>query len=127
MPTPIVIIIGELQLEAELTNHPVAQAIAAKLPIRFSGDYWGEELYGTIPVRMDEPDTVDLIDEPGTIAYWPVGKAFCIFWGPTPVSDGEEIRPASPVNIIGRVTRGLDKLINEKPDPINIKLEPVDE
>ena len=40
----------------------------------------------------------------GDLGYWPEGNAFCIFFGPTPVSKGNEIRPASAVNIFGRVT-----------------------
>jgi hypothetical protein len=39
----------------------------------------------------------------GELGYWPVGHAFCIFWGPTPASRGEEIRANSPVNVFGRL------------------------
>jgi hypothetical protein len=41
--------------------------------------------------------------EAGDLGYWPPGRAFCIFFGPTPASEGGEIRPASPVNVVGRV------------------------
>ena len=39
----------------------------------------------------------------GDLGYWPPGPAFCIFFGPTPMSRGEEIRPASPVSVFGQV------------------------
>jgi hypothetical protein len=39
----------------------------------------------------------------GHLGYWPSGHAFCIFFGPTPVSRGNEIRPASAVNVFGQV------------------------
>jgi hypothetical protein len=39
----------------------------------------------------------------GDLGYWPPGTAFCIFFGPTPMSSGDEIRPASPVNVLGKV------------------------
>jgi hypothetical protein len=40
----------------------------------------------------------------GDLGYWAPGSAMCIFFGPTPVSRGNEIRPASPVNVFGKVT-----------------------
>ena len=64
---------------------------------------WGDEIYFSIPVDMPLENPKDVVFE-GDLGYWPPGRAFCIFFGPTPVSQGDEIRPASPVNVFGRVT-----------------------
>jgi hypothetical protein len=64
---------------------------------------WGDEIYFEIPVRADqEPDAHEQVGV-GELGYWPVGRAFCIFFGPTPVSTDERPRAYSPVNIVGRV------------------------
>jgi uncharacterized protein len=39
----------------------------------------------------------------GALAYWPPGNAFCIFFGKTPASRGDEIRAASAVNSVGSI------------------------
>lgn len=128
MPVPIRITIGPVQMRGELNDSPTARAIARKLPMIIPGNYWGDEIYGTVPVNHGQESTaVEIIDEPGTIGYWSVGKAFCLFWGPTPVSKGEEIRAASAINIIGRVTDGLDELIDTRPDPPHITVSLLEE
>ena len=79
-----------------------AEAIMQSLPIEARASTWGEEIYFAIPVdaKPENPrETVEL----GDLGYWPPGSAFCIFFGRTPVSRGEEIRPASAVNVFGRV------------------------
>jgi hypothetical protein len=53
-------------------------------------------------VNLDAEDAREVVAA-GDLGYWPPGTAFCIFFGPTPMSRGEEIRPASPVNVFGRV------------------------
>ena len=102
MPHPIRIRVGEIELDAELNESETAKAILKALPIESGFNTWGDEIYFEIPVQAgpeDPRETVSL----GDLAYWPPGKAFCIFYGKTPASSGDEIRPASPVNPIGRV------------------------
>ncbi|RLC11552.1 MAG: hypothetical protein DRI24_18620, partial [Deltaproteobacteria bacterium] len=73
------------------------------LPIKSTANVWGDEIYFDIPVIMDsEPDAREIVAV-GDLGYWPVGSAFCIFFGPTPVSQGEEPHAYSPVNIFGKV------------------------
>ena len=128
MPTPIRIKIGDVQLTGSLNRSDTAIAILEALPLRFAGSYWGDELFGRIPVECDlESDAVEVIEKPGTLGYWPAGSAFCVFWGPTPASHGSEIRAASEVNIVGHVTSGLDKLIAAKPDPADIRIDEIDD
>ena len=102
MPQAIRITAGPVTVEAELDDSRTAAAIAAALPIEARAETWGDEIYFDIGQALpgESPrETVAL----GDLGYWPPGQAFCIFFGPTPVSRGSEIRPASPVNVVGRV------------------------
>lgn len=95
--------IGNLALKARLNSSHTADKIWDTLPIRGIGDKWGKEIYFGIPVELSpEKDASDIVER-GDIAYWPPGKAFCIFWGPTPASKGQEVRAASPVNVFGKI------------------------
>ena len=103
MPRDIRITAGSVVLAAQLNDSSTAEAIYASLPIRATVQTWGDEIYFPIPVDQRlAADAVELVDV-GDLGYWPTGKAFCIFFGPTPASHGAEVRPASPVNPVGRV------------------------
>ena len=85
-----------------LNDTATAQAIWDALPITARANTWGDEVYFSIPVRLGTEkgqETVAL----GDLGYWPPGTAFCIFFGPTPMSQGDEIRPASPVTVFGHI------------------------
>jgi len=99
----IAIRIGTLSIEAELNDTPTAQKIAAALPLRTSFNTWGDEIYFAIPVDADLDDSAQDVVELGDLGYWPPGKAWCIFFGQTPVSQPGKIMPASAVNVIGKV------------------------
>ena len=102
MPRAIRITAGGIAVTGELNDSRAAAAIAARLPITAKAETWGDEIYFGLAFSApsDVPQqTVAL----GDLGYWPPGKAFCIFFGPTPVSQGDEIRPASPVNVLGRL------------------------
>ncbi len=94
--------LGKLEVEAELNESKTAAMIYDALPIEARPNTWGDEIYFSIPVKTDLEDPVDVVEE-GDIAYWPPGSAFCIFYGRTPASLGDEIRPASSVNLIGKI------------------------
>jgi len=92
-------------VEAELLEEKNPKTVAAiweKLPFESRANRWGDEVYFTIPVEMGEENSQEIVDV-GDIGYWPPGKGFCIFFGPTPISRGNEIRPADPVNVFGRI------------------------
>jgi hypothetical protein len=94
---------GSVTVTALLNDSPTASLIWEALPIESLASTWGDEIYFSIPVRTDlDPDSREVL-EAGELGYWPTGNAFCIFFGPTPASRGDEIRAASAVNIIGRV------------------------
>jgi len=91
-------------VEAEVTDeNPVtARAIIEALPLTGRANTWGDEIYFTVPVEGDV-ENPKVVVELGELAFWPPGNAFCIFFGPTPMSKGDEIRPASEVNVFGRI------------------------
>lgn len=103
MSQKIGIITNNVQVEAELNDSLAAKAIINALPIEASAQRWGGEIYFSISTKGSlEADTRDVL-EPGELAYWPPGSALCIFFGPTPASQGNEIRAASDVNIVGKL------------------------
>lgn len=93
---------GDVSMEAELNDTITAKKILAALPIQASGNTWGDEIYFGIPVQDEERDGKEVVDL-GDLAFWPPGHAFCIFFGKTPASQGNEIRPASAVNVVGKL------------------------
>jgi hypothetical protein len=110
MTTRIRIAAGSVTLEAELAATPCAQAIRDALPIRAVVQTWGQEIYFPVPVTQGLDATAAETVEVGELGYWPRGRAFCIFFGPTPASRGNEIRPASAVNRVGRVLGDATRL-----------------
>jgi hypothetical protein len=94
---------GKIEATAELNNTKTAQAIWDALPIKSRGNRWGEEIYFSIPPKLEAENSREVV-EVGDLGYWPPGTAFCIFFGPTPMSRGKEIRPASPVNVFGKIS-----------------------
>ena len=103
MPKSIKITAGKIQVAAELNDSPTAKAIANALPTEAKAQRWGGEIYFSIPVTAElEADSREVL-EAGELGYWPTGNAFCIFFGPTPASKGDEIRAASAVNILGKM------------------------
>jgi hypothetical protein len=94
---------GAIEMSAELNDSPTASALFTALPLTAKANTWGDEIYFQVPVNQKLDSTAAEVVQAGELGYWPSGRAFCIFFGPTPVSRGEEIRPASAVNVIGIV------------------------
>jgi uncharacterized protein len=95
--------VGKLLATADLNDSPTADAIWNALPITARANTWGDEIYYSIPVHLEEAPDARSVVSMGDLGYWAPGSAMCIFFGPTPVSRGNEIRPASPVNVFGKV------------------------
>jgi hypothetical protein len=106
----IVITAGKAQFQARLNDTATALAVLEALPVEARANRWGGEIYFTIPVEAALESGAREVVEPGELGYWPPGSAFCIFFGRTPASEREEIRAASPVNILGRIEGELDEL-----------------
>ena len=113
---------GEVFADLSDENPITVQALWNSLPIEARANTWGDEIYFSIPVEAEAENPKEVV-ELGDLGYWPPGNAFCIFFGPTPASRGDEIRPASPVNVIGRIdgdplvfrkVRGGEKVVLER-------------
>ena len=99
----IAITAGNVSLRAELNESPTACQIWDVLPVEGAAHTWGEEIYFEIPVRAEQEADARAEVEVGELGYWPMGHAFCIFFGPTPASSDERPQAYSPVNVLGRV------------------------
>ena len=99
----ISISVENVSLEAELFDTPTAHQILDALPLESTANVWGDEIYFDIPLNLDLESDARADVEVGDLAYWPAGPAFCIFYGPTPVSTDEQPRAYSPVNVFGRI------------------------
>jgi uncharacterized protein len=113
---------ANISLTAELNDNPTAKAIYEALPIESIAQRWGDEIYFSIPVKSELEPLAQSDMAVGEIAYWPPGYAFCIFFGQTPASRGNQPRAASPINPIGRIT-GDATLLRTVKDDENIRIE----
>jgi uncharacterized protein len=93
---------GGVSRMATLVDNATARAIWDALPLAGRASRWGDEIYFGVPLELPEEDARELV-EVGDLAYWPPGRAVCIFWGPTPASEGAQPRAASPVNVFGHI------------------------
>jgi hypothetical protein len=116
---------GDVTAYGELNDTTTAQKIWDALPIEARGNTWGDEIYFGIPVQLGEENPKAVVDM-GDLAYWPPGNAFCIFFGRTPASQGDDIRPASPVNVFGKV-EGDPKVFKKVRSGTSVVVEAADE
>src|SRR3989344_3871626 len=105
---------GNIEVNAELKNTQTAKKIYQALPLTGMANRWGNEIYFSIPIYLEEEKDSKEIVEIGDIAYWPTGNCFCIFFGKTPASKGNEPRAASKVNVFGKVIGDAATLKNIK-------------
>jgi len=122
MGRQINIIIGQVELTAQLNDSPSAKALIKKLPLKFRMSRWGDEYYGDCGLDVEEEPQARTLMEVGELAVWPPGSALCIFFGPTPASTGSQPIAASKVNPIGSVTSQLDSLKKLGPS-IQVRVE----
>ena len=113
---------GTVEADAVLNDSPTAQKIYEALPLEARANTWGDEIYFAIPVKTPLEKTAQELVDVGDLGYWPSGNAFCIFFGPTPMSRGNEVRPASAVNVIGRVL-GDAKAFKKVPSGAKVRIE----
>lgn len=123
MPEKITLLAGDAAFQAELNDSPLAERIRALLPATLSMSRWGEEYYGAIGLAGDnDPGATDVV-EVGALAYWPPGDALCIFFGPTPVSRGDEPRAASAVTVVGRIVAPDPRALTGLPQRVRVSLD----
>ena len=111
-----------ITVEAELLARPESDNFYSSLPLTGRVNTWGLEIYFSIDYSMELQDDASDIVNLGDIAYWPPGSAFCIFFGPTPASIGDEIRAASEVNLLGKII-GDPLVFKSVPSGTDIKIE----
>jgi len=122
MPTPIKIRAGGLELSAELNDSPSAKKLISLLPLQFNMSRWGDEYYGDCGIKVELSSDARDVMEKGELAIWPTGSALCIFFGPTPVSKGDEPRAVSPVNPVGRLLDSHE-VLRKLGRSINVRIE----
>jgi hypothetical protein len=116
---------GEVTATAALDTSKTADAIWKALPIEAKASTWGDEIYFDIGLGIKAESPREVVDL-GDLGYWPPGSAFCIFFGRTPASTGDEIRPASAVNVFGRV-QGDPKVFRRVRAGAQVRLERTDQ
>ena len=112
---------GSVVVDAELNDTDTAGAIWEVLPIQANGNTWGDEIYFKISVENEVENGQEVV-ELGDLGYWPPGSAFCLFFGPTPASQGDEIRPASEVTVIGKI-KGDSTVLKSVPSGSSVLIE----
>jgi len=113
-----------IKIEAELNDSSLAKEIFRILPLEERVNRWGKEIYFAIPMRSSIVSPQEVVEE-GDVAYWPDGACLCIFFGPTPISNGKEIRPASAVEVVGKILSPLD-ILDEIPEGSIVKITQFD-
>ena len=116
---------GNLTLAATLNELETANQLWESLPITGRVQIWGDEIYFSIPLNVEEELGSQETVHAGTVAYWPPGSALCLFWGPTPISAPGEIRPASAVNVVG-ILDNDPNLLAEVPSQAEIIIEKIE-
>ena len=115
--------IEEIIIKATLDDTPTAEAIFKALPLSGKVNTWGDEIYFTVPLKIDLELNAKQEVEIGDLGYWEYGPAFCIFFGPTPVSKDKKPAAYSPVNVFGKVS-GDTKMLKKVKEGMRIIVEP---
>lgn len=111
------------RVEAELFDTPTGRAVYDALPLQRNVNRWGKEIYFEVPVQCKLEENARAEVEAGDLAYWPNMPAFCIFFGPTPLSSTDQPVAASPVNVFGRIPSLDAALLSGIPDDENVVVE----
>jgi len=100
-------------LELDDTTSPkTVNDFIEKLPFTVDLNVWGDEIYTSeSPITQPEENAKSLV-QLNDVAYWPTGKAICLFYGSTPIGKPGEITPASPVNVLGKIISPDKSVLN---------------
>jgi uncharacterized protein len=121
--TPIILRIGPISLVAELLDTPTAREILSQIPFTSKVNTWGDEVYFSTPVNVSLETNAKDIVEAGELAFWVEGNCIAIGFGPTPISQGNEIRLAAKTNIWGQSLTDVKLLSKAKNgDPVSVEI-----
>lgn len=106
-----------ITLELNEKNSPkTVKSFISNLPFTVGINLWGDEIYtDESPISEKEENAKPLV-ELNDVAYWPTGKAICLFYGPTPIGQKGEIKPYSPVNVIGKISKPDKNILSQLKD-----------
>ncbi|MCZ6763367.1 MAG: cyclophilin-like fold protein [Alphaproteobacteria bacterium] len=122
--TEIRIVAGGIALLVTLRDTPTARAILEGLPFSAEATTWGDEVYFAVPVTVPLEADAKAVVEPGELAFWTQGKCIAIGFGPTPISQGDEIRLAARCNIWGDTSDDVTALSAVR-DGVPVTVEPM--
>ena len=112
----------DLELD-DSTSPKTVKSFLDNLPFSVRINLWGDEIYTEqTPIDVGEEDAkspVNLFD----VAYWPSGRAICLFYGQTPIGNKNEIKPYSPVNVIGKISNADKQILSELKDGIKVTFQ----
>ena len=112
---------GTITYQATLRNNATAKAIYDILPLETRYNTWGNEIYFSIPCELELEEDCSASVEVGDLAFWPPGKAFCIFYGKTPASIDDQPRAASEVSVFGTMDGDCALLKKAKGGKISVE------
>jgi len=112
---------GNVEVTGVLNDTGTADLVWDALPITEPGSTWGDEIYFRTEIVTGVQDGQEVVNM-GALAYWPLGQAICLFFGPTPMSQSDEIRPASEVNVIGHI-EGDPTVLKSVSSGVSVTLE----
>lgn len=112
------------RLVAALHDTPTARLVWDALPCTAAASTWGEEVYFELPVRAELEDDARQVVDPGTVCFWTGGNALALPYGPTPISQGDECRLVTEVNILGQI-EGDPRLLSSVRDGMDIAVAPL--
>lgn len=119
----LILKIGPISLVAELLDTPTAKEILKHVPFTSSVNTWGNEVYFETPISVSKETNAKDIVEAGELAFWVEGSCIAIGFGPTPISQGNEIRLAAKTNIWGQSLTDVKLLSKAKDgDPISVEI-----
>jgi hypothetical protein len=105
-----------------LNDTPTAKKLFSALPCSSSANTWGEEVYFNVPVRAELEADAQQVVPPGTICFWVQGQSLALPFGPTPVSQGDECRLVTKVNVLGQL-EGDPRVLQSIRDGDDLRIE----